>query len=47
MQLNNSDLSRMYLKLKVVIDSRVSNTRHHLSNNSSNKECQLKATHPL
>ncbi|RDX96449.1 hypothetical protein CR513_20891, partial [Mucuna pruriens] len=46
-QLNDSDLPRMYLKLKVVIGHRVRNIKHHHSNNSNNRECHLKATHHL
>ncbi|RDX65019.1 hypothetical protein CR513_56353, partial [Mucuna pruriens] len=47
MRPNDSDLPQMYLKVKLIIDSRVHNTRHHLSNNSNNKKCQLKATRQL
>ncbi|RDX92375.1 hypothetical protein CR513_25503, partial [Mucuna pruriens] len=47
MWLSDSDLPRMYLKLKVAIGRRVHNTRRHRSNNSNNRECHLKATHHL
>ncbi|RDX69429.1 hypothetical protein CR513_51460, partial [Mucuna pruriens] len=39
MQLNDSDLPRMHLKVQQVIDNRLRNIRHHHSNNNSSREC--------
>ncbi|RDY14320.1 hypothetical protein CR513_00623, partial [Mucuna pruriens] len=47
MQLNNSDPHRIPIRGRLVINSRLRTTKHHLSNNSSNnnsRECLLKAT---
>ncbi|RDX82176.1 hypothetical protein CR513_37065, partial [Mucuna pruriens] len=46
MQLNNSDPRRTPIRGKQVINSRLRNTKHHLSNNnnSSSRECLPKAT---
>ncbi|RDX94804.1 hypothetical protein CR513_22765, partial [Mucuna pruriens] len=43
--LNDLDLSRMSLKLKLVIGRQVHNTKRHLSNNYNNREYNLKVTH--
>ncbi|RDX78135.1 hypothetical protein CR513_41645, partial [Mucuna pruriens] len=38
MQLKDLDVSRMYLKLKVVISCQMHNNKHHHSNNNNNRE---------
>ncbi|RDX99959.1 hypothetical protein CR513_16917, partial [Mucuna pruriens] len=47
MQLSDSDLPKIYLKVKLVIDNQLHNTSRHRSNSNNNKECQLKMTHHL
>ncbi|RDX66006.1 hypothetical protein CR513_55283, partial [Mucuna pruriens] len=42
MHLNNSDPHRMCIKDKQVINSRLYSIKHHLSSNSSNRECHHK-----